>query len=600
MDDITFKHQALDNPAKSIRLIQIKSQPTASPLDLSLSTHSVANTLRYFAVSYTWGDGGFTEKLSINGCTMMVTKHCYYALTQINTRYPSDQNSQEPIYLWIDSICINQDDNDEKGHQVAMMGNIYTKATKVLACIGPHANNSLMLRSVLDDIKILEPQVYADREVIRSGHWSYNAAGIYLEWGMRSFLQSYPQDSTIAKEKFGIHFCNACIDFANRSYWSRVWIIQEFTATTRSGNGLEILCGCDSFSKSEINLCFSIAGYMFEQGKISDVHDKGLYLIFTDRHCFSTLMRFSALDPVPLGSILFYIGDLFHCLKSEDKVYGLLPLVTWPDDVAPIQPVYKPSSALDLAELLTSLTDAAPSKSDAILKALGIYHDHKFLRPLVEGRIQNPCQLSSRHGKYPLRASETIETCVLTVSKNDKGQLSAPLLLKSYDWIKGLNEEAEILQANKIFNGSQLLFTGSELAGLISSEAQEDDVIIQHETSSFLVLRPNNNIDGYDVVGQGVLFSKYKFPRDLPQSVGLCERNRRVLLAEYVADRTLDDDEQKRKSGKRNSKCLVQLRAEPIEWLLLVGQDLAKTFETEKERTFERLYTKINMEATIA
>jgi hypothetical protein len=30
-----------------------------------------------------------------------------------------------------------------------------------------------------------------------------------------------------------------------------------------------------------------------------------------------------------------------------------------------------------------------------------------------------------------------------------------------------------------------------------------------------------------------------------------------------------------------------------------VGQDLAKTFEEEKERSLERLYTKINVEATI-
>ncbi|RFN43849.1 heterokaryon incompatibility protein 6, or allele [Fusarium flagelliforme] len=202
MSNTTFKHQALDNPAESIRLVHVKAQQNAPFLELCLSTHSVANIVPYFAVSYTWGDGLLTEDISINEHPTKVTKNCLYALKQINKRHPSHECSEEPTYLWIDSICINQADNDEKGHQVAMMGSIYAKATKVLACIGPAADNSTILRNVLDDIQIHHTQFYAYREHLRSGGWGLPDN----DRKIAQFLRSYLRGSKTPKDKFEFNF----------------------------------------------------------------------------------------------------------------------------------------------------------------------------------------------------------------------------------------------------------------------------------------------------------------------------------------------------------------------------------------------------------
>ncbi|KAF1974835.1 heterokaryon incompatibility, partial [Bimuria novae-zelandiae CBS 107.79] len=37
------------------------------------------------------------------------------------------------ISLWIDAICIDQDNNQERNHQVEQMGEIYRNATRVFA-----------------------------------------------------------------------------------------------------------------------------------------------------------------------------------------------------------------------------------------------------------------------------------------------------------------------------------------------------------------------------------------------------------------------------------------------------------------------------------
>ncbi|RKL27128.1 hypothetical protein BFJ72_g13361 [Fusarium proliferatum] len=157
MSQPAFKHQPLADPAGQIRLIEVTSK-FDKPLELSLRTHQIHQTPEYYAISYTWGESGFTEEIMIDGQLMMVTENCHYALMQARDRYPSV--SGKPVFIWIDSICINQDDNDEKSYQVAMMDDIFTRASKVLACVGPHQDNSQTIHNSLNSIKTLSPNLY--------------------------------------------------------------------------------------------------------------------------------------------------------------------------------------------------------------------------------------------------------------------------------------------------------------------------------------------------------------------------------------------------------------------------------------------------------
>lgn len=49
---------------------------------------------------------------------------------------PSQLRSSEPRVLWVDAICINQSNPDEKNHQVRQMYRIYSSASRVLIWLG--------------------------------------------------------------------------------------------------------------------------------------------------------------------------------------------------------------------------------------------------------------------------------------------------------------------------------------------------------------------------------------------------------------------------------------------------------------------------------
>jgi hypothetical protein len=91
---------------------------------------------KYVALSYAWGDLRDTEMITIGQSSVPVTKYLYSALEHL--RY----NNEEVRTIWIDALCINQRDNDEKSWQVQLMREIYQRATSVTIWLGPAEGTS--------------------------------------------------------------------------------------------------------------------------------------------------------------------------------------------------------------------------------------------------------------------------------------------------------------------------------------------------------------------------------------------------------------------------------------------------------------------------
>lgn len=81
------------------------------------------------ALSYVWGDEHPKRTVQISGYSVEVTRMLYTAFEHL--RHPLEKRT-----LWIDQVCIDQTNDDEKSHQVSLMRMIYKKCSQCVVWLG--------------------------------------------------------------------------------------------------------------------------------------------------------------------------------------------------------------------------------------------------------------------------------------------------------------------------------------------------------------------------------------------------------------------------------------------------------------------------------
>ena len=132
---------------QEIRLIQL--HPGIDPADLRCDIIHVSLNHKpsYEALSYTWGDPTSRQAITCNlwRDTLLVTLNCASALRRLRL------GNVERI-LWIDAICIDQENIQERNEQVQLMRDMYQGALRVLVCLGEEsADSARAIDFVLDD-----------------------------------------------------------------------------------------------------------------------------------------------------------------------------------------------------------------------------------------------------------------------------------------------------------------------------------------------------------------------------------------------------------------------------------------------------------------
>ncbi|KLU91808.1 hypothetical protein MAPG_10756 [Magnaporthiopsis poae ATCC 64411] len=116
-------------PEGSVRLLQLlPHQDHNSRIECRLITCSILGSGRthpYEALSYVWGSSEDKRSIYIDGVEQPVPKHLHHALSRLRDCFVER-------VLWIDAICINQNDEEEKGQQLQLMAKIYAKASRVI------------------------------------------------------------------------------------------------------------------------------------------------------------------------------------------------------------------------------------------------------------------------------------------------------------------------------------------------------------------------------------------------------------------------------------------------------------------------------------
>ncbi|RYP79368.1 hypothetical protein DL769_002992 [Monosporascus sp. CRB-8-3] len=121
-----YKYATLP-PGKITRLVFVKPGKGDDELAISLRPSDLSED--YEALSWTWGTSQVAETVIVDG---PMSKSIIYVKPTIRKALLSLRNRQTERCLWIDTICINQDDPDEKSVQVRSMSRIYRLALTVL------------------------------------------------------------------------------------------------------------------------------------------------------------------------------------------------------------------------------------------------------------------------------------------------------------------------------------------------------------------------------------------------------------------------------------------------------------------------------------
>lgn len=117
-----------------IRLVHLQPGPISAPIICRLDSVHLKDAPPYSALSYVWGSPEPVDTVTMNDKAVRVTKNLHSALLHV-------RQASSSVTLWVDALCIVQEDKLEKSQQVQMMGDIFRTATSTFIWLGETSNS---------------------------------------------------------------------------------------------------------------------------------------------------------------------------------------------------------------------------------------------------------------------------------------------------------------------------------------------------------------------------------------------------------------------------------------------------------------------------
>jgi hypothetical protein len=193
-----------------IRILELFQGEEDAALTGAVYVMNLAKTQPYFALSYVWGPAMKSYQLNTSNGDIPLTTSLTAALKRL-------RKGKESVYIWVDAICINQNDDHEKAIQIRMLPRIFHSAEVVLGWIGDESEDSSKAIETLLQIRTLE---------ISPRDWPDELPAIPNDW--RNGIP--PSDDNVWW---------AIGDLFKREWFSRVWVIQEVVLAYE----LRLICG---------------------------------------------------------------------------------------------------------------------------------------------------------------------------------------------------------------------------------------------------------------------------------------------------------------------------------------------------------------------
>jgi hypothetical protein len=304
----------------SIRILIVDAGSGESDLQTRLEVVDLDKDVGYEAMSYTWGDPEDQVPLRVGSQAVSVPRNLANALRRL-------RHAGRRRYIWADAVCINQSDLSERGQQVSIMRNIYTKARRVLVWLGQ------------DKANYAKPAFSTICEIVRS--WRPPSHPNEFSSYTNAFE---PQEEALSIDEDGWTAIQALFQ---TDYFTRFWVIQELVL----GQSATVVWGGHTISWGLVGIS---AAWLLTRGwatkpdwPVSAAYNAFLiYVLPLARR--SAISSFSKLD---LSAVLAMTMGKFKSTDPRDRIFALLgmpfsgndpdkeQLVT-PDYTADVQSVY--------------------------------------------------------------------------------------------------------------------------------------------------------------------------------------------------------------------------------------------------------------------
>lgn len=301
-----------------IRLLELQpAEQTSDQLCCRLSTVVLSNPPAYEALSYVWGDANEKIPIVVNDRSFGVTTNLSAGLRRIRRQDVS-------VLLWVDAICINQQDIPERNRQVQLMRQIYMQAEQALLWLGESNEDSEL---AMDLIRRWSPPLAP--QISRS-----------TSRGVAEVLK-------LVCDPFEVRAWEALRSFFQRPYWERSWILQEVILSKRA----TLICGSQTVSWQALDDAQLTWVQLSEPENFLLLDFGGLRLVTLSNYNIASkisVRRLQRKTDAPLASALEFVEytQSSKATDPRDKIYAFLGFEEFsilglePDYEKPVEKVY--------------------------------------------------------------------------------------------------------------------------------------------------------------------------------------------------------------------------------------------------------------------
>jgi hypothetical protein len=153
-----YQYSSLPPEGDNIRLLHLlPNEDEAAPIQCELRNYSLqrlsTRTHMYEALSYVWGSPHETLSIRVDRDLFLVTVNLHAALSRLRDHYIGR-------IIWVDAVCIDQTNLEERKQQVQLMAKIYSKAYRVVVWLGKEVADT---EGALEDIRLAANEEYMER-----------------------------------------------------------------------------------------------------------------------------------------------------------------------------------------------------------------------------------------------------------------------------------------------------------------------------------------------------------------------------------------------------------------------------------------------------